>query len=126
VRFAKIVFLIAGIWGLLILPPMYFSFDKFGRDNPPPLNHPEFFYGFAGIAIAWQFVFLLISRDPARYRPIIPAALIEKFSFAIAVLVLYLQGRLSGNQIALGATADSILGVLFVAAYLKTTPRPSQ
>ena len=125
-RFAKNVFLVAGIWGLLVLPPMYFAFDKFGRENPPPVNHPEFFYGFAGIAIAWQFVFLLIARDPLRYRPIVPAAMVEKFSFAIAVLVLSLQGRLSGNQIALGATADTILGLLFVAAYFKTAPRPSQ
>jgi hypothetical protein len=121
VKFARIVFLVAGIWGLLILPPFYFSFERFGRESPPPITHPEFFYGFVGVALAWQFVFLLIAKDPVRYRPIVPAAMFEKFSFAIAVLVLHLQGRLSGNQIALGATADTLLGIFFVAAYFKTS-----
>jgi hypothetical protein len=54
VRFAKIVFWIAGIWGVLVITPLYFMFDLIGRNDPPPITHPGFFYGFAGAALAWQ------------------------------------------------------------------------
>jgi hypothetical protein len=44
-RFAKWVFLLAAITGVLMLIPPYFLEQRFGQDNPPPVNHPEF-YGF--------------------------------------------------------------------------------
>ena len=47
-KFAKIVFWIAGIWGVLTLTPLYFMFDLIGRKDPPPITHPAFFYGFVG------------------------------------------------------------------------------
>ena len=37
-RFAKIVFWIAAIWGVLILTPLYFMFDLIGRNDPPPIR----------------------------------------------------------------------------------------
>ncbi len=37
-RFAKIVFWVAGIWGLLVLTPLYFMFDLIGRNDPPPIT----------------------------------------------------------------------------------------
>jgi|SRR5579872_615904 len=42
-----------------------------GRDTPPAITHPEYFYGFLGGALAWQFLFLVLSTDPVRYRPMI-------------------------------------------------------
>jgi hypothetical protein len=57
-RFAKIVFWVAGIWGLLVLTPLYFMFDLIGRKDPPPITHPGFFYGFVGVALAWQVSFI--------------------------------------------------------------------
>ena len=50
-KFAKIVFTVAGVWGVLLLMPLYFMFDLIGRQDPPPITHPAFFYGFA--ASAW-------------------------------------------------------------------------
>ena len=47
-KFAKIVFWIAGIWGVLVVLPLYFMFDLIGRKDPPPITHPGFFYGFDG------------------------------------------------------------------------------
>jgi len=44
-RLAKIVFLIAGIWGVLAITPLYFMFDVISRNDPPPITHPGFFYG---------------------------------------------------------------------------------
>lgn len=45
--FAKRVFLIAGIHGLVV-----------------------------GVAVAWQLVFFISSRDPVRYRPVVLAAIV--------------------------------------------------
>jgi hypothetical protein len=67
-NFAKRVFFWSGIYGIVVLLPLYFMEDRLGRDFPPPFNRPEQFYGFLGVAVAWQFAFLVISRDVQRYR----------------------------------------------------------
>jgi len=123
-RFARWTFLIAGIYGLLALVPMYFMESQIGADTPPAITHPEFFYGFIGIAVAFQLVFVIISTDPQKYRPIMLAAIVEKFSFAIAAGLLLVNGRLAG-PILLGAAIDALLGVLFAVAWFKTTTESS-
>jgi hypothetical protein len=80
-KFAKIVFLIAGIWGVLVITPLYFMFDLIGQKDPPAITHPGFFYGFVGLGLAWQVAFILISRDPVRFRPLMIPSMIEKFSY---------------------------------------------
>jgi hypothetical protein len=118
-KFAKVVFLIAGIYGLIVLLPLYFMEAQTGRDYPPPITHPEYYYGFIGVAVAWQLAFLVLSRNPVRYRLMMLPAIVEKASFGIAVALLYLQHRVS--SIMLGAAmVDSFLGVLFIVAFLKT------
>jgi uncharacterized membrane protein YuzA (DUF378 family) len=67
-RFARYIFTFAGIWGLVVLTPLYFNFDLVGRLYPPPVTHPDFFYGFIGVATAWQFAFLSIGPDPIRLQ----------------------------------------------------------
>jgi hypothetical protein len=124
-KFAKHVFLLAGVLGLLALAPMYFMESSIGRDFPPPITHPEYFYGFIGVALAWQVAFLLMSRDPARYRPLMLAAVLEKFSFSLAVFALCAQGRAPALLLPFAAT-DFLLGVLFFVAYLKTKGLDSQ
>ena len=118
-RFAKTVFLIAGIYGLIVLVPQFFLEQKIGVDTPPPITHPEFFYGFVCVAVAWQVLFLILSRDPIRYRPMMIPAMLEKIGFPIAVVLLYLQGRVA-PQIFIPASLDLILLFLFIAAYRKT------
>jgi hypothetical protein len=62
-RFAEWVFLLAGITGILQVIPPYFLEEQFGRDHPPPVNHPEFYYGFFGVTLSWQVMFLVIGTD---------------------------------------------------------------
>jgi hypothetical protein len=88
-KFSARVFLGAGIYGVVALLPQYFLEEKLARDFPSPLNHPEHFYGFIGVALAWQFVFLIIAGDVQRYRPLMLPATLEKLSFGVAALVLY-------------------------------------
>jgi hypothetical protein len=118
-KFAKYTFLIAGIYGLLALVPQYFMEEKNGRDYPPAITHPEYYYGFIGVAVAFQILFLIISRNPVRYRGAMIAAIVEKSSFAIAVPVLFMQNRVP-TIILVFATIDLILGVLFIISFLKT------
>jgi hypothetical protein len=118
-NFAKRVFLIAGVYGLIVLLPMYLLEEKTGRDFPPPITHPEFYYGFIGVAVAWQVLFLILSRNPIRYRPMMIPAVLEKAVFGIPAVILFLQHRISTFTLAAGLV-DSLLGVLFVLAYLKT------
>jgi len=121
-KFAKIVFWIAGIWGVLVITPLYFLFDLISRNDPPPITHPGFFYGFAGVAFAWQIAFLFIAQDPARFRPLMIPSILEKAGYGAAVLVLVLQGRMHPSDLVFGCT-DLLLGILFVVAYFKTPPR---
>ena len=118
-RFAKYTFLIAGIYGLLVLVPMYFLEEKNGRDFPPAINHPEYYYGFIGVAVAWQIVFLVLSTDPKRYRLMMFPAILEKLSFAVPVIVLLVQNRVP-FFIMVVAIPDLILGALFAVSFVKT------
>src|SRR5260370_21269053 len=118
-KFGKVGFWIAGIWGVLIIPPRYFLFALIGRQDPPPIAHPAFFYGFVGLALAWQFVFLFIATNPSRFRPLMLPSMFEKFSYGIAVVVLVLQGRTRSSYLVFAPTA-LLLGVLFVLACLHT------
>jgi len=121
-RFAKIVFWTAGIWGMLTITPLYFLFDLIGRTDPPPITHPGFFYGFVGIALAWQIAFFFIATDPLRYRPLMIPSVLEKVSYSAAVVVLVLQGRMHASDLVFGV-ADLLLGVLFLIAYFRTPSR---
>lgn len=121
-KFAKIVFWIAAIWGVLVITPLYFVFDMISRADPPPITHPGFYYGFVGTALAWQLAFFVIARDPVRYRPLMLPSVFEKFSYGIAVAVLVMQGRMHREDFGFGA-ADLLLGILFIAAYFKTAAR---
>ncbi|HEX7358500.1 MAG TPA: hypothetical protein VF270_12385 [Ignavibacteriaceae bacterium] len=117
-KFAKWTFLIAGIYGLLILIPQYFLETKNGIDYPPAINHPEYYYGFIGVAVAWQIVFLIISQNPAKFKLIILAAIVEKFSYGIAVIILFSQTRIVVPVLVVGLI-DTMLGLLFIMSYFK-------
>lgn len=118
-RFAKMVFLIAGIWGVLVITPLYFMFDVISRNDPPPITHPGFFYGFASAALAWQIAFFFIASDPVRYRPLMIPSIFEKLSYAVAVVTLVLQGRMHRSDLMFGVV-DLLLGAMFVLSYIKT------
>lgn len=120
-RFARLVYALAGIYGLLVMTPQYWLETRIGRDTPPAITHPEYFYGFIGICIAWQLAFLLIARDPVRYRLFIPITIIEKLGFGIPVIVLHAQQRLTSSVLGFGIL-DLVLGTLFAMAWMATRP----
>jgi hypothetical protein len=119
-RFAKAVFIAAGIWGIVVLTPLYFLVDLTGRQYAPPIAYPQFFYGFLSVTMAWQIAFLLIGSSPARFRPLMIPSIIEKFGFVATVAMLHGQARITAAD-ATAAAPDLLLGVLFIAAFVKTS-----
>ncbi len=117
-RFARWVFVVAGVCGIVIMAPMYLLEERLGRDHPPAITHPEIYYGFIGVALAWQLMFLVIAFDPIRYRLAMLPAIVEKASFAIAILVLCVLGRLTGSVIGF-AVLDAIWMILFTVAFFR-------
>jgi len=119
-RFARRVFAFAGIYGLIVLVPQLFAESRVSHDYPPAITHAEYFYGFLGVAIAWNLFFLVIARDPVRFRPAMIPAMVEKLAFGVPALVLYAQHRLSLVTTCFGAF-DLVLLTLFIVAY-RITP----
>ena len=118
-NFARRLFRFAGVYGLLAIVPLYFMEARLGRDFPPVITHPEFFYGFLGVTLAWQVMFLMLSLDPIRHRWLMLPAFLEKAAYGIAMIVLFSQERLAA--ISLGfAIVDLILGGMFLVAFWKT------
>lgn len=119
IPYARRVFFWAGIYGLVALLPMYFLEARIGQVFPPALNHPENYYGFLAVALAWQLAFIAISRDVVRFRPLMLPAIAAKFGFVLTILVLYLLGRVAAAA-ALPVAADLLIGLLFLVAWRRT------
>jgi hypothetical protein len=77
-KFARTSYGVAATHGIVTIVPLYFLIGKVGHDAPPPVTHPEFYYGFIGLVLLWQLVFILIAKDPLRYLFIMPITILEK------------------------------------------------
>jgi len=118
-RFAKIVFIGAGIWGIAVLAPFYRLVDVTGRHYAAPVDYPQFFYGFISVAFVWQIAFLVIGSNPARFRPLMIPGMLEKFGYCATLAVLYAQGRITATDLQ-PLWPDFVIGLLFVGAFVKT------
>jgi hypothetical protein len=124
-RWIKWLFYVCGVYGILVITPLYFKERALAGAGLPAITYPEFFYGFVGVGLAWQVVFLIIGTDPQRYRPLIlVAALVEKLGFGIPAVLLYQAGRLSQEMLAAGCL-DLIMAVLFLVAWVQLGKHPA-
>jgi len=119
-KFARIVFTVAGVWGLAVLTPFYWLVDITGRHYQAPTEYPHFFWGFFAVTLAWQIGFLLIGSNPSRFRPFMLPAIVEKLGYVITLSLLYKAGRVAAAD-ATAAIPDGLLGLLFVAAFALTS-----
>lgn len=118
-KFAKWVYRIAGIYGLLVLAPLLFLERVVSQTSPPTITHPEYYYGFAITGVAWQVAFLVISSDPQRFRPLMPVTWLEK-TWGLIAIMLYIENRISLQVLTLGLM-DLMFAAFFVSAYITTT-----
>jgi hypothetical protein len=122
VRAARRVFRIAGIYGLIVLLPMFFMEGRVAAAMPPAFTHPEYYYGFLGAAATMQLVYLIIASDPVRYRALMPIAVLAKLNFVGAVAILFAQGRLAAAGLSLPAI-DLLIGLAFGWCWLRLRQR---
>jgi hypothetical protein len=94
-------------------------FDWIGHQDPPPITHPGFYYGFVGLGLSWQFAFFIIGTDPARFRPMMIPSVLEKLGYGVAVVLLCLQRRMNQGDLVFGGV-DLLFGLLFLIAFVKT------
>jgi hypothetical protein len=92
---------------------------RIAQDYPPPITHPEYFYGFIGVVVAWQLLFILLSRDPIRYRPLMLPAIVEKWAYGVALVTLFVNHRVPALLLGF-SMVDLAFGVLFAAAFWMT------
>jgi hypothetical protein len=126
-KFAKYVFWSAAMYGILVTFPLYFNELKMGLDYPPPINHAEYYYSFAGVTLVWQVVFVFIAIDPARYRSIMIACILEKLSPLPTFCILSPQGRFPSLWVPL-IIIDFAFAILFFMAFKKVgriVPKPN-
>jgi hypothetical protein len=119
--FARWVFRVAGIYGILVVAPMFFLEPRLA----PGAIHPVFFYGWVSLNLMWQVLFLVVSTDPIRYRPMVVVSVVEKAAAVIVIPWLYLAGRVNGMWLG-AAVADLVFAALFIASYLVTRRQPTQ
>ncbi len=112
------IFTLAGIYGLIVLLPLYFGESTLAAMGQA-LNRPEYYYGFIGAASTFQLVYLMIGRDPVRFRPLMPLTLIAKLSFTVPVVILFLSGR-ADLVVMIMAAIDALIGIAFIWAWRKT------
>ena len=101
-KLARWIFGIAGVYGILVIAPLYFAEAQIAQNDPPAITHPEFFYGFIGVTLAWQLVFLVIARNPVRYRPLMLVSVLEKLAYGIPAIALFMQQRIKTMTLAFG------------------------
>ena len=117
VKSAQRLFLFAGIYGIVVVAPLLFLEKRLSETQPPAITHPEWYYGFIWVTLAWQIVYLMLSRDALRFRPMIVPAVVGKVGFALSVFMLIAQERSSAMNAVL-PMIDLVLAVLFVWAFV--------
>lgn len=113
------VFQVAWIWGVVTLAPMLFLEPQVNQASGRAITHPEYYYGFIALALVFQAIFFLISRDPPGHRPLMVVGIFEKAAFAVPAAVLVALGRADPGILFFAAT-DASLGAAFLWAFFKS------
>jgi branched-subunit amino acid transport protein AzlD len=121
-KLASRLFFWAGCYGLITLAPLYFLEEALGQAFPPAGNRPEQFYGFLGVALAWQFAFFVIASDVKRFRLMMLPAAAEKVLAATSVIALFWWGRVTLVTL-VPALIDLVFGTAFLLVFFRTSER---
>jgi hypothetical protein len=111
------IYNVSGGGALLFLRPSLqplLGLDPVAGTNIPTL------YIACGFIILFGYAYFLLARDPVRYRPYIPLAVIGKAMVIVSLLVPWLAGQISWPLLAIGG-GDPVYLVLFLL-FLRRVP----
>ncbi|MBW8814725.1 MAG: hypothetical protein JF588_14990 [Caulobacterales bacterium] len=117
--FAKRVFTWAAIFGFVMVAPLLVAESLVARLLHHTLTQPQWYYAFAEVALGFQVLYLMIGRDPVRYRPLMPVCAVCKFAFGATMWTLVGLGR-TQPLLGLAATPDMLWAGAFLVAYRLT------
>jgi hypothetical protein len=109
-RFTARVLIGAALYGVVGSASLYFT--------AAPDPHRLLYFAFAGIALVFQGVFVVIARDPRHFAALLPLCVFEKISFAAPALAFYSQGQ-APLSMGLGGAVDLLLAGLFAICWRK-------
>lgn len=102
------VFAIAALYGFVAVPSLYFT------DAPDP--HRLMYFAFAGIALVFQGVFVMIARNPRHYAALMPLCVFEKLSFGIPAIAFAARGQ-ADAMTGLGGAIDLVFAAAFFISW---------
>lgn len=111
-KFARWVLVIAGAIGMLSLFPMYFK----ERSLAPSLLYPEFYYSVISTKVLLQILYIHISNDPVRFRPVIFVGSLIKLSASLTLLSLIYFDRTITFWL-YPAIVELIFAILFLISF---------
>lgn len=114
-KFARWVFLIAGILGLL--PVLLLAYDTIANGEvilPDFASMGLFFYVFVFQYVCWQILYIVLASDPVRYRPVMIPSFFAKVSAPFNPIWLFLFGFNYWIPI---AVVDVVFAILFLIAF---------
>jgi hypothetical protein len=117
-RVARWVFLTAGIVGLLMAVALLYAVSVDGHGVLPDVPSAGlFFYGFVIQHVCWQVLYIVLARDPARYRLMMIPAFFAEASTPLYPAWLYLYGFTFWVAL---VVIDLVLAALFGVAFWLT------
>jgi hypothetical protein len=122
-KLARWVFLIAGIFGLIpVVPLVYTTMVKGEAILPDFASMGSFFSVSVFQYVCWQISYIILARDPVRFRSMIILAFFVEITAPLNPLWLFLYGFRLWISI---AVVDFLLAILFVVAFWLTGREPN-
>jgi hypothetical protein len=122
-KLARCVFLTAGILGLLPVVPLAYAAMVNEQIMLPDVGSASlFFYGFVFQYVCWQILYIVLARDPVRYRPMMILAFLAQVIAPLYPAWLYLYGFRLWISI---VVVDLVLAMLFLVAFWLTGRKPN-
>jgi len=119
-RFARRVYMIAGIYGAPARFPVSLPESQFASFLPPAVTHPEFYYGFYGVTLRpADCVPLVIARDPARLVSPMPVTVLVRSSGSSRSVAQGRRTDVVSTMFSPLPLTRCALGILFITSYLR-------
>lgn len=121
-KFARTTYLVAGVFGLLLMIPIAYAAIFDASDTMPGLMPAGLtFYGAILQFAACQVLLLILASNPLRFRPMMIPAFLAEVVAPLNTAWLYFYGVQPWSAV---TVVFLLLAILFLVAYFRTRPQP--